>query len=704
MSEKVNSSVEEIDVIREEISKSAISFVEDPENIDKILLIKSSQGTGKTITVLKTLLSRDDTLFVFLGYGHKQLKGTLQNSEISKYDLFHLKGRSQIDEGGTKFCSNPMYPTLKNYNVGIKSLLCNHINCEEFGACPYLQQYGELKSNPHSWAGVHSHLSISFTKEFLNVEREDFPNRCLIIDENPLSSLISKIDFTEDDLKKLEDVVYETYGIIKEDPKTKKYKEGFSNFFDTIEEIISIMDYILSETDFRGIRGIEFVNKFVEDLDEDEIDEMERRLNKNLSFTFIKHYKSALYNRFERGDKEKFAKDILEVVLEIAKKCIHYSKSPPSCDINLSFYSEIITRIVKGEVFKRKHIVNVIAKRGLPNVPVVILDATGDAEFYQEIFGREVIEYFPSSSNKRNIIQITDGMYYSKSLFINRNRVYDTVHLLVKHHHENEDGMINIITHKKFATIEDEKEKYRGMSIERYLKNKKIDMNKVRIWHYGDVKGKNDMQNDKILILVGTPEPNMHSFPKEVGCWYEGEEKINTERIPEPENSHFKHPYRYKDKRYFAHIRHKREHEIEQDIERLRFVLAKEEKIVYLFSKLPISFETKERTIIAIRNILFLGLLEEEEIGCIPSIIVLDALDKGRGKVSHKTLSNKTRNMVAVKKVGFPKIIQELLDKKVIECSEGRETRHKKTGRVYQFTDNGKIWYKDMRGKLRDFI
>ena len=208
------------------------------------------------------------------------------------------------------------------------------------------------------------------------------------------------------------------------------------------------------------------------------------------------------------------------------------------------------------------------------------------------------------------------------------------------------------------------------------------------------------MQNDKILILVGTPEPNIYSFPKEVGCWYEGEEKINTERIPEPENSQFKHPYRYKDKRYFTHLRHKREHEIEQDIERLRFALSEEEKTVYLFSKLPISFETKKTTI----NNLFLYFLKEEERGYIPHFIVLDALDKGRGKVSHKTLSEKTRNKVAVKKVGFPKIIQELLDKKVIECSEGREKRHKKTGRVYQFTVNGKIWYRDMRVKFSDFI
>jgi len=341
--------------------------------------------------------------------------------------------------------------------------------------------------------------------------------------------------------------------------------------------------------------------------------------------------------------------------------------------------------------------------KNLPDVPVIILDATGDKEFYEQIFKRKVIEYAPSLEVERNVIQTTDGMYYANSLFDEntRNKVFNAVRRVIAHHQKKDERMVNVVTLKKYARITDERGSYKGMSIERYLKQTRVDMNKVRIWHYGDVKGKNAMQNDRVLILVGTPEPNIHSFPKEVGCWYEGENKIVTDRFTEPEGGKYhKHDHRYKDPRYFTWVKHKREHELEQDIERLRFVLSIEEKVVYLFSMLPIDFETKKITI----PLLHLTLLQEEERRYIPHIVVLNALFEGRGKVGHKTLGDKTRNKKEVKKVGFSKIVKELLDRGIIKYAEGRDTRHRKTGRVYQFTDSGKEWYEYTKKTLADYI
>jgi len=99
-----------------------------------------------------------------------------------------------------------------------------------------------------------------------------------------------------------------------------------------------------------------------------------------------------------------------------------------------------------------------------------------------------------------------------------------------------------------------------------------------------------------------------------------------------------------------------------------------------------------------------LDLLQENERRYIPHVVVLNALFEGRGKVGHKTLGDKTRNKKEVKKVGFPKIVKELLDRGIIKYAERRNTRHRKTGRVYQFTDNGKEWYVYEKKVLADYF
>jgi len=98
-----------------------------------------------------------------------------------------------------------------------------------------------------------------------------------------------------------------------------------------------------------------------------------------------------------------------------------------------------------------------------------------------------------------------------------------------------------------------------------------------------------------------------------------------------------------------------------------------------------------------------LDLLQENERRYIPHVVVLNALFEGRGKVGHKTLGDKTRNKKEVKKVG-PKIVKELLDRGIIKYAERRNTRHRKTGRVYQFTDNGKEWYVYEKKVLADYF
>jgi len=679
---------EQLDFIRTELAENVLDFIKNPTNNNRILLVSIPQGLGKTITLCKTLLFDENILTVLLTYEHKQMEDILGNPILAGYYLFHLKGRDQLDENGNPLCTHTLYNELQNYNIDIKEFLCNPIRCKDFEQCKYLKQFNLLDSNIQCWGGVHPHLNTEYPHRYMMKGKHNYPYRCIVIDENPTPSLFSEVKFDNDDLDKLAEVLCDV----------SKHLTGKSNYcerkawryYEPIMAIISALMDIIEKTEVTGIDGIQFVEEFISSLKNSNvnIEEIDWMLKCKDMGVFIEMYKNELFKRFISNNKEKYVKNILYDILRIAKKCLYYYKYENEKDINLPFYAELLKTQKDGQTYERKQIVSVKVQTDLPDVPVIILDATGDKEFYEQKFNREVIEYHSSIHIERNIIQITDGMYYAKSLRFEhtRARIYNAVCELVKHHHMKGDGIVNIVIQKKYATIRDETDEYLGMSIERYLKQNNVDTSKVRIRHYGDVKGKNDMQNDKTIILVDTPEPNIDAFPKQVGCWYEGDEKINTERIAEPLGTKFhRHDYRYKDKRYDTHIKQIREHEIEQDIERLRFALSEDDKVAYAFSMIPIRFETKKTTI----NELLLNLKSFARFRQWSAhISVLNRLTKGRGKTSHQILSNATRYLKDVKDAGgLQSIIDKLLLMRVME-ETGKGNK-----RAYQFTPRGRYWY-----------
>ena len=62
----------DIEIIRKAIGDKILNFVAAKRN-GRILLISTTQGTGKTTTALKTLLG-NDIIFAYLGYNrHKSI-------------------------------------------------------------------------------------------------------------------------------------------------------------------------------------------------------------------------------------------------------------------------------------------------------------------------------------------------------------------------------------------------------------------------------------------------------------------------------------------------------------------------------------------------------------------------------------------------------------------------------------------------------
>jgi len=561
--------------MRKILKEKITVFVEENQFNDKILLIKLPPGIGKTVTGSKTLFSRSDILTIWLSPNHGQIKDTVMKHN----SVFHLKGRRIL-------CRHRLLGEFERYNVNIKKVLC--LNCEQFkrSTCTYFNQYRELRDAPQSFVSVHHHLNTKFIEDYFRKNKRRFPFRCLVIDENPIGNLIHKTSFN---IRDLIDFVIICGKVVE-----KLIEDGFypSNTPLVLYKVHYALRRIIQEGDV--VKGIVFVRKFIKFLCEDHrltLEEIENSLKSKEMAFLVKSFNDELYKYFERGHH---VNNVIFELLFIAKKCIFYDKKKPEYfgdlkiekDFNVPFYSDFEDFTSDGMSSTDMVIRCIKVVKDLPEVPIIIMDASGDEEFYSSIFNRKVEVLDLKDDIERSIVQVMDGMYNIASLSNRRTRenVFNTVYQIVKHHLDKGEERVSIITLKRFEE-----------GLRNYLTRRSI--TRIYINHYGNIRGLNVMKKDKTIILVGTPEPNVASYPNEVANWYEGEKPIRTDRVKENKrSSHYCHDYRYKDQRYFAHIRTIREHEIEQTIDRLRFLLYSDKK-AYLISMLPISFPTHKTNI-----------------------------------------------------------------------------------------------------------
>jgi len=559
----------DLSILRIAFSEKIESFIRENQNGKKILLVIHPPGFGKTYTASQKLFSIPDILTVWLAPTHKQIEESVLN-HLENYVL-HLEG---IDR---KCLHKEKLREANKYNISYEKVICGQ--CNDNKQCPYHQQFKELRNNPVSWVGVHHHLRNKFIQDFFN--ENDYLPRGLVIDEHFTNSLVNEVKLNKKDLK---DLI-----IISRKLKWKlREKSDFKNlsFFHLII-IIHTFIKLLSKTRKEGFNGLNFVDTFFEILPigkaEYSIKEIQVNLTGKVMYEFKKMYNEEIIKRYENGMP---VKNILYEVLEITNQCIDIYNNRPEKDINLPFYS-IEESNDKGELVK--NICYTEVEKNLPKVPIIIMDATGDKEFYETLFNREVELYESDIKIERNIIQTTDGMYWQES-FKNkstRERIFKTVSSVIKYHLNDGETRVNIITYKKLIK-----------SLSKFLLDSGIKKDSFCVYNYGGIKGLNVMKDNNILILIGVNEPNFNTYSKQVAVWYQGEKPINNEKIVEYKNSPFyNRNHRYKDKRYFSHVKMVREHEIEQAIERLRFIESNSKKKAYLFSALPIEFPTQKTSV-----------------------------------------------------------------------------------------------------------
>jgi len=551
-----------------------IKFVEKGEN--NILFVRLPPGAGKTITGSKILFGRKDIFTIWLCPRHDNVEDILNHNQ----NVFHLKGRKLLCIRGEEL------DEFSSYYVNIEEFLCN--NCEHHGKssdCPYYEQFNELFKEGYSFVSVHHFLITEFISNYIKNRAEE-EYKVLVIDENPLNNLSNETIIRYDDLAQLHKMIMDIELYDDEIPDMP-YRTHYGMLFSICYALQRILKL---KGDINGKKFIDIFNEtavIMKKFTPFSFKNVKWFVNNKRIVTgnhkLSVGYKKELSDRFLKGRK---IKNIFDVVLQIARQCVNYEYED---DRNLMFYKTEHFEYFKGENRQVAEIHFKEITKNLPDVPIIIMDATGEKELYEQLFSRKVEVFDVNTEIKRDITQFMDGFYNISSLCRKetRNRLFDCIYHIVKYHIDRGEERVAIVIVKD----------YYGKLLSKYLLKRGIEEHQVHIDHYGNIKGTNIMEDDKTIILVGTPEPNIQDFPLNVACWYEGEKPISNERIKEPKDSPFyRHDYRYKDSRYQAHISSIREREIEQTIDRIRF-LQNPDKKAYLLSMLPISFETKKTTI-----------------------------------------------------------------------------------------------------------
>ena len=682
---------DEITKVRNEISKAVVSFVKDPDNENKILLLTLSQGLGKSVTTAKALLDTDIS-FIFLMPSHENVVNLFRkNSVLSPYNVFHLKGRGAkvSPDSGELMCQNPLLDKVSRRNISVMDFLCKQ-RCGHYQNCRYLEQFKTLmkkdkeeEKKPQSWASVYQFISTKFL--------HDYPCDCVVLDENPLGGLHREVEFNVNDLDDLAKILNEIQRKVSERfTDITDEKEGidyyfFNQCYASVIVIISILKKLVTNLSREEIlSGKSLIDMFVGELKSKRVlNSVEQSFKFSSQKTLFHNYSEELYELFsDNAEFDTDFKNIFYDVVRIAKDCLRCKDIKE--DINFS-------TVLRWHKKERNTITYYSVTKELPDKPIIILDATGDKEVYQNIFGREIIRFDMPVEIKRNIIQIKDGLYPKQSLYHEETRtaLYRKVAALIRHWVESgECNKVFVITHKGYSAIKYETNGYKGMSIESYFCDEDLPKQWYDIKHFGSVKGLNVvelMENGK-LIIIGTPEPNIVGYLEDVRIWYQGEKLIENDRIIEPSGSEFfGHNFRYKDERYMAHVRMAREHLIEHAIERVRFIFQDAKKLVVLWSMLPIDFETDKMTSIEFMEKYVPDFKTHQS-------VFVTALSYIRKKPTRSQFSQASGNWKCTFQAGGRKKLRELLIK--LDLIE-----EIKSGKVkqLQLTDKGKEYYENAK-------
>ncbi len=289
-------------------------------------------------------------------------------------------------------------------------------------------------------------------------------------------------------------------------------------------------------------------------------------------------------------------------------------KDVPEGDIPLNFLPDLVT-ILSEEYRKFKRGKDYNSQLALTQTPLgqkilrmnirkqprlrecrlILLDAFGDAELLSKLTGRNIVEVNVGAGIDADVVQIVDGYYGITTTWRKRRGggiPKASLERLIK-------AAANIASQDPEGTLI-VTWKLIHHHIEELQKQGKFDA-KVVVDHFGNVKGSNDYQHKRQVIIIGAPSIHPDELLQMAHCiWHDDPEPIDDEMVKdgnwrefqyrehETGNGYAVEVREYKDKRLNLLLKFYREYEIAQDAHRIRPLLYPGERKIWLLTNLPI--------------------------------------------------------------------------------------------------------------------
>ena len=607
-------------------------IVVDSDDKKTLSNIRLPPGFGKTFSMAKGSIKQGR----FIGIYERH---NVAEEFSSKFNLKHIKGfkrmhSSHFDKDGNIIppeCEEIDCSPTDKYRFPMGLIKAEHRKKmkERDKDCPYFTQYENLENNDNL-AMIHEHMKTKQFKKIVNMGNEP---TIVNIDENFISSFTNEVNITINKLKGLDNELYRMillYDIIVREEFDPEYPKVPMPLYEIVVRLIVVIRALIStmqdmDESVCGGNGrlpnSSFIPKSLNEKIPDylaknsDINEGYRRLsgaptkgnniksilgiinmkNKKGGRIWEYPYYKLLKYHYLNLPREEWFHNILEEVVKLAEYSAEYLDKD---DVNLPFTpiykeeNEFVKKSIKWKHIDFEELKNCFDLDAF----VIITDATTTSNMYRLLaekigFGFENLTYLLDVPDyNRNIFQTTDGFYYIESFENAFDKLISLIEKIIKFHIKegfvDNEHKANIICLQRFENRVKEELFRRG-----------INLNLVRINHYWNLRGVNYMKNDYLIIFLGIPEPNFLEMWMEAKAWHIGEEKISIERREEPRKGRYnKGDYYYLDDRLRKFVEMKRENELEQDIERVRFFLGDANKFAYALTALPISYKTEKLT------------------------------------------------------------------------------------------------------------
>lgn len=568
---KIETSNLSLTKVRNQIPEQINSYLNQFEGNGQALLMRITQGVGKTTSSLKTLVQKPDWRVIFTSPRHQLLEEAIQTHQLGNWT--HIRPRRPRDkeylvspaEDGLEYLQwmkekaqlekqpihTNQYKILchrhreanklasQNWNV-IQNLCSNGCEIGLNGNCAYFRQY----QMPESMATVHETLFIDRFCQDIFQDRVHNPQQVVVMDEPDPNKFVRRTNISTKDL---------THSI------ANAWSEDLKQLLGVVRSAVEANQRYLKAGKRRKLIGREAMEAIA--LAAGGQDQLGQMLEDADAETPSKHRTvvvgidaflgvTAKAYQVRIGDQELYIpqsvsspKDNGEILVEANYALRNelpvirdYEKEEEL--IPLNYLSDLLRTLnrefqlyAEDEGYNSALVITACGIRlnmrqhcQVPmDIPMVLLDGQGNADLMSELLGREVKLWSAPIAPNVQVNQMVDGVYGITSLWDStkskpKPTLLNLMEKVILPACQYQPEQLLIVSWKKVADY------LRRLQAEGEISAE------VGIEHYGNLRGSNLHQHRRRCILLGTPSVSPNDVEETVNALFvDSEEPISME-------------------------------------------------------------------------------------------------------------------------------------------------------------------------------